>query len=74
MKKRVLYIDYLDITALIIGLFLKPFFFKIYFRNAQKIFQTKKRIVQLEKIGIYWLSYQDIPTNIYFSIFHNFCD
>lgn len=71
MKKRILYIDYLDNISLVIGIILKPFFNKIFFHNAKKLYQSKKIKMKLERIGIHWLSYYDIPFNIYFDTYHN---
>ena len=72
MKKRVLYIDYLDNVSLVIGIILKPFFNKIFFHNAKKLYQSKKIKIKLEKIGIYWLSFYGTPFNIYFDTYQNF--
>jgi len=68
---KVLYIDYLDYISLFIVIFMKPFYHEIYFHNAIKIFQSKTAIKKLKKLGIIWLSYQQVPIHIWCKSFNN---
>jgi hypothetical protein len=61
MKNRILYIDLLDYSSLLIGIGSLPFFDRVYFHNAIDPLQSKKTRKILASIGIHWMSFSEIP-------------
>ena len=67
--KKVLYIDYLDKFSLLYALIFGIFFNKVVFHNADIWFQSKKNQSILNKFGISWVSYHNVPIKIWCSTF-----
>lgn len=64
-KNNILYIDYLNYISLFIGLLIRPFFTKVYYHNAIKHFHSAKARTLLNHLGMYWMSYLNVPASVY---------
>jgi len=68
-KNRILYIERLDYFSLFVGFIFQPFFSKILFFSAISQFQSKKSMKKLSYFGFNWISFTDVPVNLYLPTF-----